>query len=345
MHNWRGGFHRCRWQYAEEGIVNDNQLPRWGLLLGLAVLTFAMAARAADYPSYPIHVIVPYSAGGSSDVPMRAIAQQMSKQMDQSIVIENKPGAGSMIGTEYVAHAAPDGYTLLLASNPQAWGGALFAHLTFDPVADFEPISLFTREPGVLVVNPNVPAQTLAEFIAYIKAHPGQINYASSGNGSAQQLFMEMFLTRAGIKMVHIPYRGSAPAVTDVLSGQVSAIMPGLSAMVPHIRDQKLRALAVTGDARSPLLPEVPTMAESGFPGFSAYVWSGLAAPKGTPQPVIDKLNAQLREAVRSPDVQAFITGQSLEAVTDTPQEFKTFFDSEKMRWTDVIKASGVTVN
>jgi tripartite-type tricarboxylate transporter receptor subunit TctC len=265
--------------------------------------------------------------------------------MDQSIVIENKPGAGSMIGTEYVAHAAPDGYTLLLASNPQAWGGALFAHLTFDPVADFEPISLFTREPGVLVVNPNVPAQTLAEFIAYIKAHPGQINYASSGNGSAQQLFMEMFLTRAGLKMVHIPYRGSAPAVTDVLSGQVSAIMPGLSAMVPHIRDQKLRALAVTGDARSPLLPEVPTMAESGFPGFSAYVWSGLAAPKGTPQSVIDKLNAQLREAVRSPDVQAFITGQSLEAVTDTPQEFKTFFDSEKMRWTDVIKASGVTVN
>ena len=303
------------------------------------------AARAADYPAYPIHVIVPYSAGGSSDVPMRAIAQQMSKQMDQSIVIENKPGAGSMIGTEYVAHAAPDGYTLLLASNPQAWGGALFAHLTFDPVADFEPISLFTREPGVLVVNPNMPAQTLAEFIAYIKAHPGQINYASSGNGSAQQLFMEMFLTRAGLKMVHIPYRGSAPAVTDVLAGQVPVIMPGLSAMVPHIRDQKLRALAVTGDARSPLLPDVPTMAESGFPGFSAYVWSGLAAPKGTPQPVLDKLNAQLRQAVRSPDVQAFIAGQSLEAVTDTPQEFKTFFDSEKTRWTDVIKASGVTVN
>jgi tripartite-type tricarboxylate transporter receptor subunit TctC len=313
--------------------------------LALVVFGFVAMARAADYPSYPIHIIVPYSAGGSSDVPMRAIAQQMSKQMAQSIVIENKPGAGSMLGTEYVAHAAPDGYTLLLASNPQVWGGALFTHLSFDPVADFDPISLFTREPGILVVNPSMPVHTLGEFIAYIKAHPGQTNYASSGNGSAQQLFMEMFLTRAGVKMVHIPYRGSAPAVTDVLSGQVSAIMPGLSAMVPHIRAQKLRALAVTGDARSPLLPDVPTMAESGFSGFSAYVWSGLAAPKGTPQPIIDKLNEQLREAVRSPEVQAFIAGQSLEAITETPEEFKAFFNSEKTRWTDVIKTSGVSVN
>ncbi len=187
--------------------MNDNRFPRWGLLLGLAVLTFAMAARAADYPAYPIHVIVPYSAGRSSDVPMRAIAQQMSKQMDQSIVIENKPGAGSMIGTEYVAHAAPDGYTLLLASNPQAWGGALFAHLTLDPVADFEPISLFTREPGVLVVNPNMPAHTLAEFIAYVKAHPDpdQLRLFPA-MAALQQLFMEMFLTRAGpFKMAPFP--------------------------------------------------------------------------------------------------------------------------------------------
>ena len=172
--------------------MNHYQL-RWAFLLAVAAFGFAAVARAADYPSYPIHIIVPYSPGGSSDVPMRAIAQQMSTQMDQSIVVENKPGAGSMLGTEYVVHAAPDGYTLLLASNPQAWGAALFTQLSFDPVADFEPISLFSREPGVLVINPDMPVHTLAEFIDYIKAHPGQINYASSGNGSAQQLFMEMF--------------------------------------------------------------------------------------------------------------------------------------------------------
>lgn len=324
--------------------MNSRRFLRSGALLTLS-LAFAALARAADYPSHPIHIVVPYSAGGSSDVPMRAIAQQMSQQMNQSIVVENKPGAGSILGTEYVAHAAPDGYTLLLASNPQAWASALFTHLSFDPVADFEPISLFSREPGVLVINPSMPVHTLSEFIDYIKAHPGQINYASSGNGSAQQLFMEMFLRRAGLKMVHIPYRGSAPAVTDVLSGQVPVIMPGLSAMVSNIRAGKLRALAITGDSRSPLLPDVPTLAEAGFPGFSAYVWSGLVAPKGTPRPAIDELNKQMSEAVRSPAVQSFIAKQSLEAVTDTPEEFKSFFESEKLRWSDVIKTAGVKVN
>jgi tripartite-type tricarboxylate transporter receptor subunit TctC len=325
--------------------VSYRQLSRWTLPLMVAAIGFAASARSAGYPSYPIHIVVPYSAGGSSDVPMRAIAQQMSKQMDQSIVIENKPGAGSLLGTDYVAHAAPDGYTLLLASNPQAWSGALFTHLSFDPVADFEPISLFTREPGVLVVNPELPVHTLAEFIDYVKAHPGQINYASSGNGSAQQLFMEMFLTRAGLKMVHVPYRGSAPAIADVLGGQVPVIMPGLSAMVSNIQAKKLRALAITGDARSASLPDVPTLAESGFAGLSAYVWSGLVAPKGTPRAIIDELNHQLREAMRSGPVQTLIASQSLEAITDTPDEFKAFFASEKLRWGEVIKTASVSVN
>ena len=276
---------------------------------------------------------------------MRVIAQQMSEQMGQSIVVENKPGAGAMLGSEYVAHTTPDGYTLLLASNPQANGAALYTHLSFDPVDDFEPISLFSREPGVLVVNPSFPAQTLAEFIAYVKAHPGQINYASSGNGSAQQLFMEMFLARAGLKMIHVPYRGSGPAATDVISGQVPANLPGLAAMVPNIRDHRLRALAVTGETRSPSLPDVPTFAESGFPGFSAYVWSGLVAPKGTPRPIIDKLNQELRSAVHSSAFQTFATAQSLESITDTPDEFKAFFDAERQRWTEVIKTAGVTAN
>jgi len=316
------------------------------VLLLASTVGSAAAVRAADYPSSPVHIIVPYSAGGSSDVPMRAIAKQMSEQMHQSVVVEDKPGAGSMLGTEYVAHAAPDGYTLLLYSNPQAWSPALFKHLTFDPVGAFEPISLFSREPGVLVVNPKrMSVHTLPEFISYVKAHPGQINFASSGNGSAQELFMEMFLAKAGLKMVHVPYRGSGPAVLDVISGQVPVIMPGLAAMVSHIRAHELRALAITGESRSPLLPEVPTFAESGFPGFSAYVWSGLVAPKGTPRPIIDELNKQVREAVRSPAVKAFLRKQSVEAITDTPDEFKAFIGSERARWGSVIEAAGVTVN
>jgi tripartite-type tricarboxylate transporter receptor subunit TctC len=328
----------------EENIVKHHRFSWWGLSLALAC-GFVAVAHADGYPSRPIHIIVPYSAGGSSDVPMRVIAQQMSEQMGQGIVVENKPGAGAMLGSEYAAHAAPDGYTLLLASNPQANGAALYTHLSFDPVDDFEPISLFSREPGVLVVNPAFPAQTLAEFIAYVKARPGQITYASSGNGSAQQLFMEMFLARAGLKMIHVPYRGSGPAAVDVISGQVPANLPGVAAMVPNIRDHRLRALAVTGDARSPSLPDVPTFAESGFPGFSAYVWSGLVAPKGTPRPIIDELNEELRKAVRSSTVQTFLTAQSLEAITDTPDEFKVFFDGERRHWTAVIKAAGVTAN
>ncbi len=326
--------------------MNQRLFSRWARLFALTASLFAASAHADGYPDHPIHIIVPYSPGGSSDVPMRVIAQQMSKQMGQSIIIENKPGDGSILGTQYVSHAAPDGYTLLLASNPQAIGATLYkSRLTFDPINDFEPISLFTREPGVLVVNPNLPVKTLGEFIDYVKAHPGQVDFASSGNGSAQHLFMEMFLARSGLKMVHIPYRGSAPAATDVVGGHVPAIMPGLSAMISYIRDNRLRALAVTGDTRSPLLPDVPTLAESGFPGFSAYVWSGLVAPKNTPRPIIDKLNKELRAAVNAPEVQAFIAKQSLEAITDTPEQLKTFMDDETRQWADVIAKAGVTVN
>jgi len=326
--------------------VNQRQFSRWAGKLFLAISFFTAAAHAEGYPDHPIHIVVPYSPGGSSDTPMRVIAQQMAKQMGQGIVIENKPGDGSMLGTQYVLHAAPDGYTLLLASNPQAIGATLYkSRLNFDPIKGVAPISLFTREPGVLVVSPSLPVKTLKEFIEYIKARPGQVDFASSGNGSAQHLFMEMFLARSGLKMMHIPYRGSAQATTDVVGGQVPAMLPGLSAMISYIRDHRLRALAITGDTRSPLLPDVPTLAESGFPGFSAYVWSGLVAPKNTPQPIVDRLNRELRAAVNSPEVQAFIAKQSLEAITDTPAEFGVFLNDETRQWADVIQQAGVTVN
>jgi tripartite-type tricarboxylate transporter receptor subunit TctC len=250
-----------------------------------------------------------------------------------------------MIGAAEVAKAAPDGYTLLLVSNPQVISPSLYSNLAFDPVEDFAPISLFGREPSVLIVNPSFPARDLREFIDYVKAHPGQVNYASSGNGSAQHLFTAMFLSAAGLTMIHVPYRGSAQAVSDVLGGQVPVAMPGLAAMVPNIRAGKLRALATTGATRSPLLPDVPTLAESGFPGFTAYVWSGLAAPKGTPPAIIDRLNRELKAAMASPAVQGFMQKASIEIVTDTPAELLAFMREERARAAKAVKEAGVHVD
>jgi tripartite-type tricarboxylate transporter receptor subunit TctC len=322
--------------------------PRYRRFLCLAAAGLCLAptlSTAQDYPSRPIRVVVPYSAGGASDGPMRVIGQELAKQLGQGVVIENKPGQGAMIGSELVARAAPDGYTLLLASNPQAISPNLYANLSFDPVEDFAPISLFGREPSVLVVNPKLPVRTLREFIEYAKARPGQLNYASSGNGSAQHLFTAMLLSAAGLKMAHVPYRGSAQAVQDVVAGQVLVAMPGLATMMPHIRDKRLVPLAVSGATRSPLLPDVPTLAESGFPGFTAYVWSGLVAPTGTPPAIVERLHRELRTALRAPAVKAFMEKAAIEEVTTTPEEMHIFMRGERERSAKVIKEAGVQVD
>jgi tripartite-type tricarboxylate transporter receptor subunit TctC len=323
-------------------------MPAWLRVIPMLALCAAMAApsaRADDYPARGIRVIVPYSAGGSSDAPMRVVAQQLSQQLGQALVVENKPGQGGMIGTEAAARSAPDGYTLLLASNPQVISASLYKNLGFDPVGDFSAISLFVREPSVLVVNPRMPVRTLREFIDYVKARPGKIDYASSGNGSAQHLFTAMFLSAAGLQMMHIPYRGSAQAVTDVVGGQILVAMPGLAAMMPHIREKRLIPLAVTGEKRSPLLPDVPTLAESGFPGFSAYVWSGLVAPKGTPAPIIDRLNRELKQAMAAPAVKTYMDNASVEIITDTPAEFQAFLQQEKERAAKAVQQAGLKVD
>ncbi|MDB5857475.1 MAG: hypothetical protein JWQ76_1164, partial [Ramlibacter sp.] len=302
-------------------------------------------AGAQDYPNRPIRIVVPYSAGGASDGPMRVIGQELSRQLGQGIVIENKPGQGAMIGSEVVAHAAPDGYTLLLASNPQAISPNLYGNLGFDPVEDFTPISLFGREPSVLVVNPKLPVHSIREFIDYVKARPGQLDYASSGNGSAQHLFTAMLLSAAGLKMAHVPYRGSAQAVQDLVAGQVLVAMPGLASMMPHIREKRLVPLAVSGASRSPLLPDVPTLAESGFPGFTAYVWSGLVAPKGTSPAVIERLHRELTTALHTPAVRAFMEKAAIEEVITTPEEMHAFMRAERERSAKVIKEAGVRVD
>lgn len=315
------------------------------LALLVAGLLAASAAAAQDYPVRPIRVVVPYSAGGSSDGPMRAIAQEMSKQLGQQMVVENKPGQGAMLGSADVVKAPPDGYTLLLASNPNAISASLYSRLTHDPVEDFLPISLLASEQAVLLVHPSVPARNLREFIAYAKPRPGKVDYSSSGNGSAQHLFMAMFMSAAGITLNHIPYKGSAQAVTDLLGGQVSAQMPGLAAMRGHIREGRARALAVTGAKRSPAMPDIPTMIEQGIKDYELYVWMGMLAPKGTPAPVIDRLHREFVVALRAPAVRTFMDNAAIEAVGSTPAEFGRFFREEKARWAKIIKETGARID
>lgn len=314
------------------------------LSAGLAGLG-ASPACAQDYPSRPIRIIVPFSAGGAVDGPTRMIAQELSKRLGQQVIVENKPGAGATIGSESVAKSPPDGYTLLLASQTNAISASLYSKLAFKPIDDFAPISLLGREPGVLVVHPSLPVRTVQELIAYAKERPGKLDYASSGNGSGQHLFAAMFASMAGININHVPYRGSGQATTDLIGGQVRVSIPGLAGMLGHIKAGRLRALAVTGVHRSPQLPEVPTLAESGLKDYSAYVWLGLLAPKGTPAPVIDKLHRQVVAALASSEVRNYMNNASIEALGSSPAELDAFFREEKERWAKIIRETGARVD
>ena len=320
---------------------------RMRLLAVVAVpaLLFGSAAHAEDYPSRSIRVVVPFSPGGAVDGPMRLIAEELGKRLGQAVVVENKPGAGATIGTDVVAKAPPDGYTLLLASQTNAISATLYAKLPFDPIEDFTPITLIGREPGVVVVNPAVPAKTLQAFIAYVKAHPGEINFASSGNGSGQHLFAALLASKTGMKMNHVPYRGSGQATTDLLSGVVSMAIPGTAGMVGHIRAGRLRALAVTGAARSPQLPDVPTVMESGVPGYEAYVWMGLLAPKGTPPAIVERLNRDVVAVLGEDSVKRYMATAGIEIVGSTSADFGKFYRAERDLWAKVIHDTGAHVD
>jgi len=311
----------------------------------LAALLASAPAQAQEYPSRPVKVIVPFSPGGAVDGPMRVIAQELGKRMGQQVVVENKPGAGATIGSEIVARAAPDGYTLLLASQTNAISASLYSKLAYDPIDDFAPISLIGEEPGVLVVNPALPVKTFQEFIAYVKERPGQVDYASSGNGSGQHLFAALLASSTGLKMNHIPYKGSGQATTDLLGGQVMVSIPGTAGMVGHIKAGKLRALAVTGAKRSPQLPDVPTVMESGVPGFEAYVWMGLLAPKGTPPAIIDRLHRELAAVLATTEVKTYMATAGIEIVGSTPAEFGRFFRAEKDLWAKVVRETGAKID
>jgi len=316
--------------------------PRLAALAAALLAAVATTAPCAqEFPARPVRVIVPFSPGGAVDGPMRVIAQELGKRWGQQVVVENKPGAGATIGSEIVAKAAPDGYTLLLASQTNAISATLYTKLPFDPVEDFVPITLIGREPGVRVVNPAFPPKTFQEFVAYVKARPGQVDYASSGNGSGQHLFMALLASQTGMRLTHVPYKGSGQATTDLLGGQIMVSIPGSAGMVGHIRAGKLRPLAVTGSTRSPQLPDVPTVMESGVPGYEAYVWMGLLAPKGTPAAIVEKIQRDVAAALQTNEVRGYMATAGIEIVGSTPAEFGAFFRAERAQWAKVVRETG----
>jgi len=315
------------------------------LAFAFALQFLAVPAFAADYPSHAIRLVVPYAPGGGADSVARIVAKKVSENIGQPIVIENKGGAGSIVGTDIVAKADPDGYTLLLGqSGPISINPAVYRTLPYDPVKDFAPISMTTAYPYILVVNAELPVKTLQEFVALAKSKPGAMNYGSTGVGAANHLVSELFNSKAGLKMTHVPYRGTALAVGDLLSGQLSMVFGDPISVLGHIKAGKLRALAVTSTERSPVAPEVPTIAESGYPGFEALAWHGILAPAKTPPVIVERLNAEIVKALADPATRKLLADQAMTTVGNSPPAFTAFIQKDIILWKGVAQAANVTV-
>ena len=298
-------------------------------------------AAADQYPSRPVRIIAGFAAGGGVDITARLIGQWLSEHLGQSFVVENRPGAGGNVGTEAVVSAAPDGYTLLLATVPNAVNASLYEKLNFNFIRDIAPVAGIIRVPMVLLVNPSVPATTVAEFISYAKAHPDKINMASAGNGSAPHLAGELFKLMAGVNLVHIPYRGQAPALSDLLGGQVQVLFAATPGTNDYIRTGKLRALAVTTTARADMLPELPVIADF-VPGYEASQWYGIAAPGNTPAEIIDRLNTDINAAIVDPAMKARLAAIGGEPLGGSPADFGRLIAEETAKWGKVIRAAGI---
>jgi tripartite-type tricarboxylate transporter receptor subunit TctC len=312
---------------------------RLGMICVLSVAG-AGAAAALDYPTKPVRWIVGYPAGGSTDILARLIGQWLSARLGQQFVIENRPGAGNNIGTEQVVRAAPDGYTLLLINPANAINATLYDKLSFNFIRDIAPIAGFIRVPNVMEVHPSVPVKTVPEFIAYAKANPGKINMASSGNGTSIHMSGELFKMMTGLTMQHVPYRGSAPMLTDLIAGQVQVTFDNMPSSIEHIRTGRLRALAVTTTKRSDALPDIPIVADF-IPGYEASAWFGVGAPKGTPPEIIDKLNKEVNAAVADPNIQARLADMGGMLINGTPEGFGKVIAEETEKWAKVVKFSG----
>jgi tripartite-type tricarboxylate transporter receptor subunit TctC len=311
----------------------------------LAVVAATTLATAANYPDRPVTVVVGFPPGGASDILARILTDKLSKLLGQPVIVDNRPGAGGNVAGELVAHAAPDGYTLLIGNNAiLATNASLYSNIGFDAVKDFAPISLIGTQANVLVVNPNVPAHSLAELIALAKANPGKLNFASSGYGLAAHLAGELFKAQAHIDIVHVPYKGSAPALEDVIAGQDQMMFATTSGVMGFLKNGQVRALAVTTLKRTAILPDVPTMDEAGLPGFEATTWHGLVAPAGTPPAIIDTLHGALVAALADPDVKTKLAALGVDIGPDSPDAFAAYIKAEIPKWAAIIKASGAKV-
>jgi len=320
---------------------------RFVVLLTLAASSItalpALPLNADDYPSRPVRIIVPFGAGGPTDVYTRAIAEELRKSLNQAFVEENKPGAGTTIGTDFVAKAAPDGYTLLMVSGTQTVNETLYTHKPYELMRDLVPIAPLIDSDLVLVVHPSVPAKNLNELLALARARPGTLNYGSSGPGSNYHMAGELLKHLTGVDIVHVPYKGSTGMRTDILSGQIQILFDSVPTMAPMIRAGKVRALGTSGLTRSPILPDVPTIAEAGVSGFQATLWVGFMAPAGTPQPIVEKLNREITKVVTRPDIKVAWEKTGATPVSMTQSNFKKFMDAQISKWADVIKANRIT--
>jgi tripartite-type tricarboxylate transporter receptor subunit TctC len=315
------------------------------LLALLAGLLLAAAAHAQSYPSRAIRLVLPFSAGGLVDVPGRIIAQKLSEALGQPVVVENKPGAGSTIGADFVSKSKPDGYTLMITSTTHVISANLYRKLPYDSLRDFAPVMKIAEGPYVLVVHPSLPAKSAAELIALAKAQPGKIDYASSGNGSSQHLVGALFCAMAGVDLSHVPYKGSGQATQDLIGGQVKVGFVGTPIALPHLKAGRLRALAVSTAKRSPEMPDVPTLAEAGLPGYEATIWMGLFAPAGTPREILAKLYGEIGRVLSAPEAKASIGATGVEVALSPAEEFAAFVRTEHDKWGKVVRDTGATVN
>jgi tripartite-type tricarboxylate transporter receptor subunit TctC len=330
--------------------MNHSPSPRRHFVLaGLALAAVAAAplgANAQAYPAKPITVIVPFAAGGTTDILARVIGQALNKELGQSVIVDNRAGAGGNIGAQLAAKAPADGYTLFMGTvGTHAINQSLYKKLPFDPVKDFAPLTRVAMVPNLLVAHPSKPYKTVKELIAYAQKNPGKVNFGSSGSGSSIHLSGELFNALAKVDMVHVPYKGSAPAVSDLIGGQIDIMFDNMPSAIQHVRAGKLRPLAVTTAKRSPELPDVPTIAEAGVPGYEATSWFGMFAPAGTPAPVVAKLNGALVKVLADPDVKKKLAEQGAEPYSEKPEQFAEFIRKESAKWSKVVKDSGASAD
>ena len=313
--------------------------------VALAAATLCGTAHAQTYPTKPVTIVVPFSPGGATDIMTRLLAERLNKRLGQPVVVENKPGAGTMIASDYVAKAPADGYTLLVAASSLGIAPSLYKKVNYDPIKDFAPISQVASVVHVLVVHPSIPAKNVGELVTWLKANPTKANYGSVGAGTSTHLESELFNSVAGVKMAHIPYKGSAPALTDLVGGQLQVMFDAYASSGPFIKDGRVRLLAVTTAQRSKSLPDTPTVSESGLPGYEAMPWLGLVAPAGTPAPVVNRLYTELNDILKEPEVQERFRSLGLDIIGSKPEDFSAFLKKDIVKWAQVIKESGAKVD